>query len=208
MSNMPVKIGHSLVGKRFGNAIVIKREGLDTQHHNSTWLCECICGKLFVTSRCNLIQKHTQSCGCYNIQRIKEYFTTHGKTESQTYFRWTDMKTRCLNKKSSHYKNYGGRGIKICDRWLNSFEYFLEDMGTVPENMTLERINNDKGYYKENCKWILKSHQPKNRRNNIYVIFNGEKIPAREFWILTGKKHTYNTYLKYIKEGRECELFR
>jgi len=190
---------HNLTGKIFGKLAVISRQGSDKSGKNSIWLCKCECGNFCCVVRCNLIQNHTNSCGCFAIENSIKIFTTHGKSYSKAYFHWTDMKTRCTNKKNKGYKNYGGRGITICERWLNSFENFLEDMGYPENEMSLERIDNKKGYFKENCKWIPKNQQAKNRHVNHYIKYKGDYITAREFWERTGKKSSYATCLKFVK---------
>lgn len=157
----------SICGQVFGILKVIKREGIDKSGKNSTWTCLCECGNLVTRTRPNLRRKGIHSCGCIFLKRMQETFCTHKMTDSNAYHSWTDMKTRCLNPRNLAYKNYGGRGIKICERWLNSFENFLIDMGNPEKGMTLERIDNELGYSAENCKWIPKSMQSKNRRKPI-----------------------------------------
>ena len=105
----------------------------------------------------------------------------HGKSNTSAYRSWNCMKERCNNPNSSNYRNYGGRGIKICERWLNSFENFYEDMGDRPLNMTLDRIDNNKNYYKENCKWSTNKQQFRNKTNSRFIEFNGEKACLAEF---------------------------
>src|ERR1017187_5031240 len=148
--------------QRFGRLVVL--EQIIENGKNSRWLCQCDCGNKTITGRPNLIQKKSFSCGCYNSEKTKEYFTQHGMTETKTYKAWEYMKTRCLNEKCKSYKNYGERGITICEQWRNSFENFIQDMGERPDGYSLERINNNLGYSKENCKWIPRGHQSKNRR--------------------------------------------
>lgn len=118
---------------------------------------------------------------CKNCHDIKskeeaELKRKHADWPSLTpeYNSWRSMRARCLFKSHEAYKNYGGRGIKICDRWVNSFDNFLEDMGPRPEGKTLDRIDVNKGYYKENCKWSNPLEQSNNRRNNVFLDFDGE----------------------------------
>lgn len=190
-----------LTGKRYGRLLVLEKHPFKGK--NSKWLCECDCGNKVLVLRPNLTSGHTTSCGCYNKQRVKEFFTTHAMTDSNAYRSWTDMKTRCYNKKYTGYKNYGERGISVCERWLESFENFLSDMGNPVDGISLERIDNDKGYYPENCKWIPKSEQGKNRRIVRYVSYKGEKISMAELWRREGKKCCYITYCKYLNKGLE-----
>jgi hypothetical protein len=169
----------NLVGQKFGRLIVLGK-ATSTNNKNSSWRCKCICGNEVIVTRPNLIQNHTKSCGCLNKDIVKTRCTTHGKTNSIVYKKWTDMKTRCTNSNTKGFKNYGGRGIVVCERWTK-FENFLEDMGDPPENMTLERIDNEKGYSPENCKWATATEQANNKRNNIKIEFNGKTKSLRQW---------------------------
>ncbi len=177
-----------MIGQKYGRLTVLKFHGLDNNKKNSTWICSCDCGNQTCVSRNNLILKKTLSCGCYNRERFKNQFTKHGQTESETYFRWTDMKTRCLNKNSISYKNYGKRGISICDEWINSFENFISDLGECKKGMTLERLDNNKGYFKENCKWVYKGQQARNRRT---VKLDMDKARCIRFLVKNGFKQSH-----------------
>jgi hypothetical protein len=196
-----------LAGKSFGKLTVLRVNGMDASGKNSMWLCKCECGKEVVFGRPSLRRKGLHSCGCSTSRTIRDAFTTHGMTESTAYRAWTNMKTRCLNPRRKGYNNYGGRGIGISEPWINSFENFLSDMGNPEKGLSLERVDNDKGYSKENCTWIPKNNQSKNRRININVLFGSEKITIRELWIRTGMKHSYSTFIKYAKRGEECNLY-
>lgn len=119
---------------------------------------------------------HKNGAGCPHcayLKRIKGR-TSHGMTGTTTYKSYWDMKARCLYPSNSHYKSYGGRGITICDRWLESFENFLEDMGEKPKGLTLERKDVNKGYCPENCIWATQKRQQRNKRNNLYITINGQ----------------------------------
>jgi hypothetical protein len=114
---------------------------------------------------------------------------THNKSSSKEYSTWCGMKQRCYNPTSKFYPYYGGRGIKICDRWLNSFENFFADMGERPDNHTIDRIDNEQGYSPKNCKWATRSEQQKNRRCNRFVTLNGITKTAMEWSEETGIAH-------------------
>jgi len=159
-----------LTGQTFGR-ILITEEGAqrgDVRYWKG--VCSCEDQTPVEVSRNNLRSGHTRSCGCLSRERT----TTHGKNGSPVYSTWQHMKTRCYNPRDKHYASYGGRGISVCSRWLESFENFYEDMGDPPEGMTLDREANDGNYCKENCRWATKSQQQRNRRNTHLLIYRGE----------------------------------
>lgn len=166
----------NLVGGEFGK---LKVESFSHKEGgNYYWSCRCECGTLRIVDGSSLKSGRTRSCGCLKKELMKSSRTTHGqykdgKTTTEIN-RWMGMKSRCYNLNSPHYKDYGGRGIKVCDRWLESFDNFFEDLGKCPEGMTLDRINNDGDYEPGNVKWSTRKEQANNRRNNRPIIFNGE----------------------------------
>lgn len=174
---MPKKI--EMVGKRFGRLRVISKIRID-KHRDIKWMCKCDCGKNKEIGGKHLRSGHTKSCGCLMVETI----TTHGMSYSSTYRTWKDMIQRCFNKNCICYKNYGGRGIKISDRWLK-FKAFYKDMGTKPKGLTIERIDNDKGYYKENCAWETYITQARNKR----LSSNNNTGVAGVHWYKQTKKY-------------------
>ena len=135
----------------------------------------CECGKTTTTLFDHLRSNHTKSCGCYSALVTSKAKKVHGWSQTRVYDVWYNMVTRCTKPGVSSYENYGGRGIKVCDEWLR-FEPFRDWALShgYKDNLTIERINNDIGYSPDNCKWIPKSEQGKNRRTNTIIEYNGE----------------------------------
>lgn len=125
--------------------------------------------------------------------------TTHGMTGTPTYRSWKDMRRRCYNKNRDDYKHYGGRGIKVCDRWRYSFENFLTDMGIKPTGLTLERKNVNKGYSKENCKWATIKEQRRNTTLTTWLMVDGKRMNLQDAAEYLGIKH--NTLWNRLKRS-------
>lgn len=162
-----------LVGSKFGKLTVVS---LSHTEKTQYWNCLCDCGKSVVVVTRNLRIGHNKSCGCHKgLARLTH---GHGKANNLTYMSWQSMKKRCnLNPKSEYYARYYGRGIRICDNWINSFENFLADMGERPSKQhTLERKKNNLHYEKENCSWETMYVQHRNKENSKYLEYNGERM--------------------------------
>lgn len=162
-----------LEGQTFGRLNVIGFAG--TENKSTFWYCKCLCGNITKALAGNLKKGVTTSCGCFNKERTIERSTIHGHAKkgdiTPTFLTWTGMLVRCQNPNTQNFKDYGGRGITVCKRWLK-FENFLADMGEKPEGLTLDRKENDKGYFKENCRWATMEEQSNNRRSNHHLTFN------------------------------------
>lgn len=155
-----------LTGARFGKLLVVRRVKSDGRPR---WLCLCSCGTWKENSSNALNSGHAKSCGCL----MRESGKTHGMYRTKEHTSWASMVMRCTNKRSDNYKYYGGRGIRVCDRWRN-FENFYADMGKAPSGTTLDRIDSNKDYCKENCRWATAKEQARNKRSNHVVSANGE----------------------------------
>jgi|DEB19_MinimDraft_3_1074340.scaffolds.fasta_scaffold80209_2 hypothetical protein len=151
------------LGEKFGRLTTVREAGRDC-NKNIFWECKCQCGGLIKVRATTLAKGHTRSCGCLRKERFNKLIFRHGLRKNRLYSVWAIMIQRCTNPKASGYKNYGGRGIKVCRRWRN-FKYFFEDMASeYRSGLSIDRINNDKGYNRNNCRWATKSQQAKNRR--------------------------------------------
>ncbi len=148
----------NLSGQRFGRLEVIcfdnSKDGI------TKFLCVCDCGEFSIVRRNNLISGNTKSCGCQSSRQA----ITHGDSNTKLYRTWESIITRCYNKKQKQYKDWGGRGITVCDRWRYSYVNFRSDMGPKPEGLTLDRIDNDGNYEPSNCRWATYLVQNNNQR--------------------------------------------
>ena len=148
--------------------------------------CKCICGNEIIVRKPHFINNHTKSCGCLNKEKTSQLNKTHGLYKSSTYGSWKSMINRCINKKGVQFKDYGGRGIKVCDRWLK-FENFILDMGIKPsKDFQIDRINNEGNYELNNCKWSSRIENCNNKKNNVKYNYKGQLLSVSQISILSG----------------------
>ena len=170
---MPFIIKGEFIGNRYERLEIIdqnygKRGGITVK-------LRCDCGNIITMPYYAFLAKRSKSCGCLNLEKIRQRNTSHNQTNSSTYKSWAAMKWRCSSKNKVNRKNYFDRGIGVCQEWLGSHGYinFVSDMGDRPNGMTLDRIDNNLGYNKSNCRWATRIEQNSNTRQNVYLTFEG-----------------------------------
>lgn len=195
-------------GDKF-NRLTIVREDKKDSHGRKFYLCNCDCGNTKVIGRHGILSGRAKSCGCYMKEQSSKYNSNRGnpliKENHSEYSSYVRMKSRCLVESNNRFNNYGGRGIKICDRWLDSFENFLKDMGKKPtEKHSIDRIDVNGDYTPDNCKWSTNSEQQRNKRGNLLVNVNGKIVCAKEASEILGIN--YNTLFQRVKRGSKNTL--
>lgn len=174
---MPLK---DLIGQRFGRLTVTEYVGTNKTRH-SLWKCRCDCGNEIVVAGGNLKKGNTKSCGCLHNEGRKP---NHGMANTKIYRVWIGIKKRCLNTNSTDYKDYGGRGIKVCSEWLDDFQSFYDYVSKLEhfgeEGYTLDRIDNSGNYEPNNVRWADRNTQARNKRNNHFLEYKGKKMTLAE----------------------------
>lgn len=197
-----------MTGQRFGKLTVISQA--ETKNNRAMWLCQCDCGNEKIVAGKHLRNGMVKSCGCYIREYLKECKTKHSKCNSKLYYVYNGIKDRCYNSNKKGYKNYGGRGIVMCQEWLNDFMSFYNwaiENGYSEESKrgeyTIDRIDNNGNYEPSNCRWITIREQQKNKRNNRYITFNEETKTLTDWSLSLG--FSVDTVRRRLKDGWSIE---
>lgn len=178
----PRAVDHT--GRRVGRVVALgpierKKYG---KFHSIIWLCKCDCGNLTRAQSNHLAKGKHRSCGCWRLERASEANLVHGASGTPEWHTWRGLKQRCMNRSHKAYHRYGGRGISVCLRWVDSFENFLADMGKKPSHAhELDRIDNDGPYSQENCRWVLRSVNNRNRSTTRMLTVAGRTRKVLEW---------------------------
>ena len=184
-----------LTGKKFGRLTVRKFAGRN-EDKRACWECECDCGNTVIVQGKNLRTGNSKSCGCYNIDKIKERNKVmkrkHGETKTKLFHVWAGIKTRCNNPNSISYRFYGERGIEICDEWARSFSAFRDWAlaNGYREGLYIGRIESDGDYEPGNCRWVTMKENNRNRHSNTLITYNGETHCIAEWAEIKGMRYS------------------
>jgi hypothetical protein len=181
-------------GHRFGKLVALRSVKRPERPKAVFWVCRCDCGKETIVFVGHLTHGHTTSCGCHHLKRTSESHYKHGhagatsrkRKASPEYESWCKMRERCYNPKTVGFEYYGGRGIKVCDRWRESFKNFLDDTGPRPPGMSIERKDTNGNYEPGNCKWATRYEQSNNRRSNVQVEIGGVTKNLSQWCVFLG----------------------
>ncbi len=199
------KPAKDLTGIRVGSVVAVRVAGVNP-HGKKLWAVRCDCGTEKVVEGTDFARGNYQSCGCRRASLIGARNSTHGMSEHPAFAVWASMKARCQRENHPAWANYGGRGIKVCPKWSDSFEAFWEDMGpTYVSGLTLDREDNSGDYSPENCRWTGWTTQARNKRGNVHVDTEGfGRVTVKEAAERSGLKYT--TLLYRLKSGCPTEL--
>ena len=185
----------NISNKKFGKLTAIGKTD-NSSSGKTRWLCICDCGNKSKVETYKLTIGHTKTCGC---SKLISHNKTHGLSKTPEYRVWDGIIQRTTNPSCSSFSRYGGRGIGVCDRWLK-FENFIQDMGERPNSdLTIERVENNKGYSPDNCIWDNRINQARNRRSNRVIVIDGRSMVLAEWLEITGLNRS--TFHRRQKRG-------
>jgi hypothetical protein len=188
-----------LTGQQYGYFTVLRFERRENER--TYWRCLCVCGKEHVTIGTRLRRGKAKSCGCQRKTFLAKASTKHGYSRHPVYHCYYSMLHRCNNPANKHYPEYGGRGITVCERWQESFENFLADMGDPPQGTSLDRIDNDGPYSPENCRWATVVDQARNKRCTKLATHNGVTKPISQ-WAVELGIHYQTLFHRHKRTGK------
>ena len=199
------KLANDLTGKKFGKLEVIGVH--DTGSRKTYYVCQCDCGNIKVVRADALISGATKSCGCIKKEQDKINLSAnhkHKMSGTRIYETWQDMKRRCYNKQNARYDRYGGRGITVCDEWLNNFQSFYDwaISNGYSDDLTIDRIDNDGNYEPSNCRWSTAKEQCNNRGSNINITI-GNATKSLMCWCEIFNIDYKKVYARYKRNGYE-----
>lgn len=199
-----------LTGDKFGFWTVLKRDTPRKGARNSYWLCECKCGTIKSISRSSLISGKSQSCGCKPNENRKGINKTHGMSGTRLFHEWCSMKRRCKTRNGKDAPSYYSKGITVCAEWSNSFLSFYNwaISNGYNDSLTIDRIDNSKGYSPNNCRWVTIEEQTRNRTNTIFVMYKGKKTCLRTLCTSIGfpYKTAHRRYTRWKTKGKEITV--
>jgi len=199
-------VKQTMVGQKFGYWEVIKKDDHHPGSRNSFWICRCQCGTVRSITRSSLITGRSSSCGCKPSENRKGINMTHGMSKTRLYHEWLSMRRRCKNPKLKSSECYVGKGITVCDEWqtFEPFHAWAIENG-YDDSLTIDRIDNSKGYSPSNCRWVTNEEQQQNKTNTVSIEYNGESWCLRTLCTHLGfpYKTAHRRYMRLKHAGKE-----
>lgn len=197
---------YDISGKQFGYWTVLYKDKSRKGNRNSFYVCKCKCGKIKSISRSSIVSGKSKSCGCWESPNKKGINSTHGMSKTRLYHEWLSMRRRCKNPNDKSATSYYQKGIRVCDEWDSDFSAFRDWAlsNGYADNLTIDRIDNSKGYNPYNCRWITSEEQQQNKTNTIYIEYNGKVWCLRTLCVEIGfpYKLAHRRYKRALKSGK------